>query len=242
MNTFKKYNGEWVVQVLTGATAGQTVTVTLRSGGTKQVQLGEWVVGAFFRVAPRAAQAPRAAEQVGDLSAIVAMFDRARTHLRKPAIALDGFRVNVAGATAREPGCLTILSVDTFFDARTGRQRRKWLGRVTRAGVYEPGFSADPAIADKLRRFAADPVGEAAAYGRLAGRCCFCNHRLGEGDDRRSVEIGYGPDCADHFGLAWGTRAASAAVAARQDAPAPVASDAPVMLAHPPQEPAHGVA
>lgn len=144
MNTFRKHNDAWVVQVLSGATTGDTVAVTLRNGGSKQVTLGARVGDALYAVAARAPAA--AAEAVGDLSRIIAMFDRAQQHLRHPAIVLDGFRVNIAGQRAREPGSLTITSSERTqapraFAGRPGMQR-EWLGRVTRAGMFEAGRNA----------------------------------------------------------------------------------------------------
>jgi hypothetical protein len=202
MHTFKKVGSNWCVHSLTGQT-GQTVVVTKRNGGTSTVVLGEQVAPFTFALGTAPARAP---ETVGDLSRIVAMFDRARARLRAPAITLDGFRVNVAGQRARQPGSLTITSAAQGYDGR-----REWLGRVTLAGTFEAGRSAPADIAHKLRRFALDPEGEAAAYGALHGRCCFCNKRLGEGEDQRSVAVGYGPTCAENYGLDWGTRAARAA-------------------------------
>ena len=227
MNTFRKHNDAWVVQVLSGATTGDTVAVTLRNGGSKQVTLGARVGDALYAVAARAPAA--AAEAVGDLSRIIAMFDRAQQHLRHPAIVLDGFRVNIAGQRAREPGSLTITSSERTqapraFAGRPGMQR-EWLGRVTRAGMFEAGRNAPAGLGEKLRRFAADPAGEAAAHGRMHGVCCFCNSPL---RDERSTAVGYGPICADHFGLPWGAREAAPAAA-------PIAEN-------PPQYPAHAVA
>ena len=88
-----------------------------------------------------------------------------------------------------------------------GEPTREWLGRVTLDGSYQPARKANgraDAIARRLRELAQDPVKVAAEHGKLTGRCCFCNHRLGEGKDKRSVAVGYGPDCAEHFGLSWG--------------------------------------
>jgi len=197
MNTFRKVLGEWCVVSLTGQT-GQTVTVTKRNGQTSQVVLGAQVAPGCFKLGQAARPAAAAAETVGDLSRIVARFDRARQHLRMPAIALDGFRVNIAGDRAREPGSLTITSVDRGYDGR-----RAWLGRVTLAGTFEPGRGAPADLGARLRAFAADPAGVAAEFGRLHGKCCFCRRAL---TDERSTAVGYGPDCAENFGLVWGSR------------------------------------
>ena len=197
MYAYNKLNGQWCIKSSDANSAGQSVTVTKRNGATKQVQLGERVGEGFgytyYAIAER--PAPNGVE-VGDLSSILAMFNVARVHLRYPAVVLDGFRVNVAGDRAREPGSLTVTTPHKGPDGR-----RQWLGRVTLAGVYEPARDADPAIAQRLREFAADPAGTAAAYGRLHGACCFCRKPL---RDERSTAVGYGPDCAEHYGLQWG--------------------------------------
>jgi len=48
---------------------------------------------------------------------------------------------------------------------------------------------------------ASNPAKTAAEYGKLTGHCCFCEAPL---KDARSTAVGYGPICADHFGLPWG--------------------------------------
>lgn len=209
MNTFTKIGNEWCVRVFPqSARTGDTVTVTTRAGASKQVVLGALVrTDNFGQVFATVAPAPRATENVGDLSRITAMFDTARQHLRFPAIVLDGFRVNVAGDRAREPGSLTVTSVERTHPSRfAGRgMTRQYFGRVTRAGVWEPSRGTPEGLGARLSAFAADPVGQAAEYGRLHGACCFCNRPL---RDERSTAVGYGPDCAEHFGLPWGTRSA----------------------------------
>ena len=208
MNTYQKVNGEWRIRSTDATLAGQMVTVTKRNGQTAQVQLGDRVGAGFggaslYALAPRA---PRATETVGDLSRIIAMFDRARTHLRRPAIVLDGFRVNIAGARAQEPGSLTVTAPERDDASQYGRA---WYGRVTRAGEWMPSRDAPEGLGAKLRAFAADPAGVAAEYGRLHGACCFCRRAL---RDERSTAVGYGPDCADHYGLPWGAREAAPAL------------------------------
>lgn len=45
-----------------------------------------------------------------------------------------------------------------------------------------------------------DPKNSLATSGRELGECCFCSKRL---VDPRSVNHGYGPICADKYGLPW---------------------------------------
>lgn len=214
MNRFVKTDGAWCVYSETAST-GDTVVVTKRSGGTSTVVLGQRVAMMTYALAPRPQAPAPDAVVVGDLSRIVAMFATAARHLRRPSIVLDGFRVAVAGPRAAQPGSLTVTGIDKVFNSFRGQDERPWFGRVSTAGTFQPGRNAPDGLAEKLRRFAADPAGEAAAHGHLTGRCCFCNKRLGEGATRNSVEVGYGPDCADHFGLPWGARAARDAIAER---------------------------
>lgn len=56
-------------------------------------------------------------------------------------------------------------------------------------------------LEEELRQFAADPVGYAADYGRHSSNCCFCGTTI-ESDD--SLAVGYGPVCAEKWGLPWG--------------------------------------
>jgi len=228
MNSFTKIGADWGVKITSQAVTGDVVTITTRAGGQKRVTLGAFVFTDSYgnRVFKIADEPRRAAETVGDLSGIVAVFAVAARHLRHPSIVLDGFRVSVAGARSRNPGSLKVTGIDADVVSRFGGMTRKWFGAVSVAGVFQPGQGAPDGLGEKLRAFAADPAGEAARHGRLTGRCCFCNHRLGEGDDRRSVEIGYGPDCADHFGLPWGTRVARDVAAARAVPVAPAEIDA----------------
>lgn len=42
---------------------------------------------------------------------------------------------------------------------------------------------------------------QAAAFGNLVGRCCFCSHAI---DTPESTAVGYGPICAGKYDLPWG--------------------------------------
>lgn len=210
--SFTKLNSQWVIRSSEPDLTGATVNVPTRAGGLKPTTLGA-IVGAkygdyLYAIAQRPQPTPAATQRVGDLARIIAMFDTARQHLKRPAIVLDGFRVARAGDASREPGSLAITSIDRTHTDRFGNEARDWFGRVSLDGTFHPARIAPADLGDKLRAFAADPAGVAAAHGHLHGACCFCNRTL---TDERSTSVGYGPDCADHFGLPWGgSRAASA--------------------------------
>jgi hypothetical protein len=140
---------------------------------------------------------------VGDVSGIVALLEKAGSRLKFPAFVVsmpDGadVRISVAGAKSKVPGAINVTSLGSF-------ENRTWYGRITRDGVFEPSrkVSIDTIteVAMALVTMAKDPTGTAAAYGKRTGNCCFCSRGL---KDERSVHVGYGPICADHYGLRWG--------------------------------------
>lgn len=149
-------------------------------------------------------------EAVGDLARVYAMFETAKTHLKKPAIVLGyqrnghqcELKIYVAGERSSTPGALQVKDLDGT-----------WWGRVHQNGNFEQSRRDPPpfTVTDVLKRFSADPVAQASAHGHLTGKCCFCNRTL---TDERSTAAGYGPVCASHFGLEWGAKAQSGPVAA----------------------------
>jgi hypothetical protein len=137
-----------------------------------------------------------------DATGIEALLRAAGSRLKYPAIKLrteDGtyLRVSIAGDRSNNPGAINIAGEGSWPD-------RTFFGWI-KAGAYIPHHSASKATATAigaaLQAFAADPAGVAGAYGKKTGACCFCSRRL---DDARSVEVGYGPTCADHYALPWG--------------------------------------
>lgn len=154
----------------------------------------DWVYRLLGRIEEPAAPA------IGDVAPIVALLARARAAgLRYPKIRLaagDGSRVVVSecGDRSKTPGDLRVTDGGTFHDGR-------YFGRITRAGAWIPGRDSSTPVLAVLVAMAADPAATAAAYGRQSGACCFCGRPL---DDGRSVAVGYGPVCADKFGLPWG--------------------------------------
>lgn len=219
MNTFRKIGpNEWGVQLAEGADkleSGANIVVTLRDGRTKAVTLGEYggfQWGKHWYHVVKTPRAPMARTAIGDMAGAAALFTTAKQHLKSPAIVLsvpsinETIRLRVAGASAKVPGSVNVIS-----ETLPGKFGHLWYGRILQNGDFERTGDASDAIVARLTEFARDPVRVAAEHGKLTGRCCFCNHKLGEGADKRSTEVGYGPDCAEHFGLPWGTTAAKAA-------------------------------
>jgi len=129
------------------------------------------------------------------LSVIFAMIEKAKQHLTSPAIRLaneQGVRLNItlAGAASKNAGCLYIKGergTDTYY------------GKVTPEGKFFAVRTCPPTVEALLLAFAANPEELATKYGRLTGKCSFCGRKL---TDVRSTAVGFGPTCAENFGLA----------------------------------------
>lgn len=156
---------------------------------------------------------------------VLHMFSLAAQHLQKPKIRLyfgqtgkadDIFskpkfhlqttmRVCPAGATSKYPNSLYLKPDHNDYS--------KWYGRIEQDGRFVPGnlplpegkFDLEDGKQVQARTiilaFLVDPVHVSAQMGRLIGRCCYCNRHL---EDERSTIKGYGPICANNYGLPWG--------------------------------------
>lgn len=141
---------------------------------------------------------------VGDFSAVAALFAKAGEHLKHPKVRLQlpngqPIVLSVAGPASRAPGTVNVTDGKPYGS-------NKWFGRVTTKGEWHKstlsnGAETDTAIVALLSEFAANPAKVAQVYGTLTGSCCFCAKEL---TDARSVSVGYGPVCADHYSLPWG--------------------------------------
>jgi hypothetical protein len=220
---FRSHNGEWRVASTEQFTAGQHVQVSRRSGNPTEVIIVARVAHDPARELPylysfqdvRAASGAQTETRVASVDRaadLLAMFDRAALAESRPTtpavrFALQttqrGLRLEMAGTTSRYVGELLALSQE-----RTSAGRRPMYGRLNRDGVYTATVgrtSVELEIYEEvlrtLRDFAANPAEYAAAHGRATGNCCFCGRGL---TDERSVAVGYGPICADYYGLPWG--------------------------------------
>jgi hypothetical protein len=166
-----------------------------RRGSPTDKQL-YWVRELCKRTQPKV----RETVELGSLEGINALFNRASAALKRPAIVLEAdntpIRLSVAGPDARVPGSINVTSNGSFED-------RTWFGRILADGRFEvsPRVTPPASLIATLKRFASEPALVAAEYGRKTGSCCFCARELTDG---RSVSVGYGPVCAERYGLPWG--------------------------------------
>jgi hypothetical protein len=140
------------------------------------------------------------------LETLARLMNLAAARLQKPKITFalpeGALRISFANARIARQGSLFVSSPD--YSIR--------YGVVSPAGrAFAPAPNCPDWVLACLNAFSNDPAGFAARYGRLTGRCCFCDHPL---VTEESVSVGYGPVCASHMELPWGAAAARAAAAA----------------------------
>lgn len=148
--------------------------------------------------------APLQSAQVNDCAGVVSLLEHAQARgLKFPKLWLQlpdrsPLRVTIAGERSRTPGYLMLTDGRPFGE-------NTYYGRISPRGVLEWGRDATEErrgqLAPLLARLAAEPAKVAAEYGHLTGQCCFCARVL---NDERSTAVGYGPICAEKFGLPWG--------------------------------------
>lgn len=115
------------------------------------------------------------------------LFNRAAETLRYPAINLtskDGHKIRIYRATK---GYIAI-KVDG-----------EYVGKLVSADAQIILYSAKE-LMDELDTVLSNPIAESALRGKEYGRCCFCNREL---DNEGSIQHGYGPICAEKWGLPW---------------------------------------
>ena len=107
----------------------------------------------------------------------------------------DGITVVLhrAGDRSRVAGQVSVCGEGKFAT-------RAYYGKVTREGEWVRSSDCTDSIEALVREIANDPAKIGGFIGRRTGVCCFCRRSL---ESAASVKVGYGPICADRFGLPW---------------------------------------
>lgn len=138
-------------------------------------------------------------EQVGSFKGVMALFLKAKEHLKYPAINLQvndqPIRLYLSGSGSKYPNQVQVTDGGGFHSGT-------WFGRVDADGVWTQSLKIVDEMNKPVRRllkeFGEKPAEVAKKYGMLTGRCCFCNSKL---TDEKSTAAGFGPVCAKHYGL-----------------------------------------
>ena len=136
------------------------------------------------------------------LDRVIDIFDLASQTLKYPKLVIqfgDGsdLKLSRAGPTSRFNGEVQLT------DGRPYGQN-KYYGRVTGHGelvLTGEGRHYENELHSILKSMTTDLGAFAKMYGQKSGNCCFCRKEL---TTDKSLHAGYGPVCADNYGLAWG--------------------------------------
>lgn len=159
------------------ATCGQTVPA--ETGALTQAN-GQWIVNHKGGCPAKPEPTPQAAAADGYEAA------KGDVHV----IDGDYYRVHV-GQTSGRPYA---VKADIVAEAEWAED-----GKLLVAGIVN--WVRVPGLVTKLTKATLATATEAAAFGHLAGRCCFCSTPI---DTPESTTVGYGPSCASKYGLPWG--------------------------------------
>lgn len=157
--------------------------------------IAAYIIEAHRRATEVRKQAPQL--DASGLNRIFAMFGEAEKHLKHPAIRLTDnagryMVLSLASPTSKNPGCIYVKG-----ERGTGA----YFGKITPQGRFYQAGGCPNTVEPQLLALAQNPEEIAARYGKMTGRCCFCGRAL---TDHRSTDVGYGPVCAERFGLEWG--------------------------------------
>ena len=161
-----------------------------------------WIGKLIARASAPAAPVAAAPVNVGGFAGVVALFNTAKAHLKFPKVRLvvNGTKVilSLNGPQSKAPGFVSISGEGQY-------PNRTYYGRVSPDGAFSPVKATYgdflTALTGILTELASNPARVAKDHGKLTGNCCFCGKVLGLGKEQRSVLVGFGPDCAEHYGL-----------------------------------------
>lgn len=134
-----------------------------------------------------------------DLTPIIDLLKTAETNLKYPKLRFDleGDKIVLTRSKGgKYPGTVQITSPG-------GYGNNTWYGRINLNGTFTPSKAADdlPELDMFLQSFAKNPQAAALSYGQKTCQCCFCGTKL---TTKESRTAGYGPICAENWGLPWG--------------------------------------
>jgi hypothetical protein len=146
------------------------------------------------RTPPPAAPAPTTITV--SLKPIVEFLHAAGANLKWPKVSFadPDLKLTKAGPRAKVPGSVNVADSGPYGD-------NTWYGRINVDGTFEPSRAITPEVETFLTDLAANPEEVIRAHGHRSGHCSFCSKAL---TTDASLKAGYGPTCAQSYGLPHG--------------------------------------
>lgn len=134
---------------------------------------------------------------------LIALFTVASARLKYPRLRINSpdrkhtLVVYKPASNASNAGGLTFTN-----GARYGDSDNLYYGKIDPYGHFFPSTVArsNPWVMETLEALIKDPLAKSVFEGKRTGYCCFCSREL---TNKISIAHGYGPICADNFGLPW---------------------------------------
>lgn len=151
-------------------------------------------------LAIESATQPDTAVPVYNVSEIVARLTAAKANgIKFPRVRIETqdqkpIVFSLAGDRAKVPGSVNVTDGGKY-------PNNAFYGRIELNGDWTPTNKTPIEVEATVLEFAQDPTKAAKLFGHKTGRCCFCGRDL---ETKESVTAGYGPVCADNYGLPWG--------------------------------------
>jgi hypothetical protein len=110
-------------------------------------------------------------------------------------------------------------SVAVFLGHKGSAYIKTTLGHIVGELTPDGHLGERPFFTEEIRKeldaATIDVTAHARVFGKDTGRCCFCGLML---ENPESVGHGYGPICADKYGLPWGDGSGTSALIAQKEA------------------------
>jgi len=180
-----------IVSKLTSTFALSLATQYARKGRLSDRQW-PWVHKlAVATLAPKVA--PEAIQELPSCKEIVSLFSHATAKgMKRPKMIFPQAKFSLAGIHSRNAGSIHVAQ---------GSYPGKYFGYITPEGQFVPGRNFKDLDLAFLATFAQDPKNYAISSGLELGSCRFCQIELSTPE---SLSVGYGPKCAQNWGLPWG--------------------------------------
>lgn len=133
----------------------------------------------------------------GDFKKLISKFETAKENgLKRPALTfqlenIGKTKIYPAKADGRNPGMLYVNC----------KEKDLYFGKISPDGILTKGKDCNETVIKFLKEISKNPVKFSAMHGREIGCCCFCAKDL---TTKNSKKVGYGPVCANKWGLPWG--------------------------------------
>jgi hypothetical protein len=103
---------------------------------------------------------------------------------------------HIATKASKHMGCVIVTDGGPWGDSL-------FYGRIEPGGNFWPNNVASEEVIKFVTNFAGHPEMMGSAYGLSTFNCCFCGLDI---STKESKSVGYGPVCAEKYGLTWGNK------------------------------------